>query len=488
MPLALSSNELARIGPSKLRVFVSSTSEDLRDYRAVARLVILDMGWYPEMMEHFGAMPKATVAACHEKLKQCDLLLLIVGFRRGWVPTPEQGGSGQDSITALELAYARELGIPILALLASETWPGNLWEDDAAARAWIKKFRDEINLPAQIFDYEVPTAAGSQSFPAFRALLRGTLVSHQERILSKEATPERTDPLSQLESARATLGSGRCIPFIGHGVYGEGPLSTTAIIHALGQVHEASLATVAEYRERFLRGRENLLTRLEEIIREQAKEAAVPSVYELLVTMRPPLIVSATYDLMLEQLLEERAKQKIWIVCHVIHSLGGADSGKVLVFHGLDDKTPELSLADKVNPRSTRETYIVYKPLGSPLLNRRLDPDLGIDTVVVTERDHLALLARLEHQSTGLPTAFCRYLQRYPLVFLGYTMDVWHYRLVLSVLQSIGQPGQPPVGLAVRQPTSEVEGSAWRRLGVELLPMDLESFTARIGLLSAAQP
>jgi Domain of unknown function (DUF4062)/SIR2-like domain len=477
-----------RSSARKLRVFVSSTSEDLRDYRAVARLVILDMGWHPEMMEHFGATSNPTVQACYEKLKECDLLLLIVAFRRGWVPTVERGGNGQDSMTALELAYARERGIPILAVLASETWPGNRWEDDAAARDWIRRFRGEINLPAVFFDHEVPTAAESTSLPLFRALLRSTLVGHQERLLREESPTDRADSLGQLESARATLRSGRCVPFIGHGVYGDGPLSTKAIIQALGDVHEPSLATVAEYRERFLRGRENLVTRLEEIIVEQAEQAAVPPAYELLTTMRPPLIVSATCDLMLEQLLEERSKQKVWIVCHVIHSLGGGDSGKVIVFQGVDDNSPKLSLADKVTLLSTNENYIIYKPLGSPLLNRRLDPDLGIDTVVVTEGDHLSLLSRLEHQSTGLPTALCRFLQRFPLVFLGYALDVWHYRLVLSVLQSIGRRGQPPIGLAVRRPTSDVEGSAWSRLGVELLAMDLESFTASIGPVSVAQP
>src|SRR5215470_5973812 len=115
----------------KLRVFVSSTSEDLSEYRAVARLVILDMGWDPEMMEHFGALPTPTVDACYQKLKDCDLLLLIVAFRKGWVPTTEEGGNGYESVTALELDYARKHNIPVLALLARDTWPGKLWDRDA---------------------------------------------------------------------------------------------------------------------------------------------------------------------------------------------------------------------------------------------------------------------------------------------------------------------------------------------------------------------
>src|SRR4051812_9437332 len=89
---------------SNLKVFVSSTSEDLRDYRAAARNVVLDLGWQPQMMEHFGASALPTVDVCLEQLEECDLVLLFVAFRRGWVPNQAQGGDDKSSITSLELA------------------------------------------------------------------------------------------------------------------------------------------------------------------------------------------------------------------------------------------------------------------------------------------------------------------------------------------------------------------------------------------------
>ena len=117
-----------------IKVFISSTSLDLKDYRAVARNVILDIGWHPIMMEHFGTSPEPTVEACCRRVDDSNVFLLIMAFRRGWVPLEDKGGNGTDSMTTLELARAREKGIPILTLLASETWPGNLWEDDPEAR------------------------------------------------------------------------------------------------------------------------------------------------------------------------------------------------------------------------------------------------------------------------------------------------------------------------------------------------------------------
>jgi predicted ATPase/class 3 adenylate cyclase len=196
-----------------LRVFVSSTSEDLKEYRAVARLATLDMNWHPEMMEHVGPTPTETVDACYEKLKECGLLLLIVAFRRGWVPTTEQGGNGQDSITALELDYAREHDISVLALLATDSWPGDLWEHEQAARDWIEKFRQQINLPAGFFDRELPTSSGD--LPNFRALIRTALSSYKERLLRDETTSDGGDPTSQLESARQVLSSGQVVPPMG---------------------------------------------------------------------------------------------------------------------------------------------------------------------------------------------------------------------------------------------------------------------------------
>ena len=108
-----------------LRVFISSTAEDLRDWRLAARDVVLDLGWHPELLnEHGGADARPTVKMCRERLADCDLVVLLVAFRRGWVPDVDAGGDGMQSITAIELAQARELGIPVLVFLAEDTWPG----------------------------------------------------------------------------------------------------------------------------------------------------------------------------------------------------------------------------------------------------------------------------------------------------------------------------------------------------------------------------
>jgi hypothetical protein len=232
----------------KVRVFVSSTSEDLAEYRAAARLVILDVGWDPSMQEHMGARPDDTVDACRTLVEQSDVLLLMVAFRRGWIPTVDQGGNGLDSITSLELAHARQRNIPVLIMLASDTWPGKLWDKGDEAVAWQDRFRGQLNKPAVFFEWE--DAAGA--LPVFRAKVREVLLGQKARLLEQKARTAQSPSVDDyVRGASDGLAGGTSIPFLGPGVYGTGPLSSDELVRALLGCSANStdcLATAAEYR------------------------------------------------------------------------------------------------------------------------------------------------------------------------------------------------------------------------------------------------
>jgi hypothetical protein len=479
-------------GDKMLRVFVSSTSEDLKEYRGVARLVILDMGWHPEMMEHFEANPNPTVEACYEDLKRCQLMILIVAFRRGWVPSRVQGGDGQKSITALELEYARKNKIDVLAFRANDDWPGRLWEREPTASEWIEKFRKDLNLVAPEFGYEEhPTKEA-----VFGTNLKRALVSYHQMRLERSIDSSVSD-MENFDGASARMRSGRCIPFLGHGVYGKGPLSICALRQALednackscekpGDACErSSPATFAEYLERS-KARDVFLDNLKKAItyqQEQLRKAALPPLYALLQKLKPPLIVSATEDLLLEEELSSVGKGCL-ILCHAIRSQHGNEhDGKVLVFNGSEDNDPKVCPADKIylgnehEKESSGKPYIVYKPLGSPLLHSKLD----FDTVVMTEADYGLLLRRLGNIETGMPGILPTLFQANPPIFLGYPMDVWHYRLLGQVFQSIGLTGSrlKPY-FAVRKAVDRMEELAWGSLEVKLLPMDPNAFAIQV--------
>jgi Domain of unknown function (DUF4062)/SIR2-like domain len=474
---------------AKLRVLVSSTSEDLRDYRAVARNVILDLDWHPRMMEHFGASSQVTVEACRREVEECELVLLFVSFRRGWVPSAAEGGNGKDSITALELAHARSLKKPVLAMLTSETWPGNLWEDDGDARSWVKQFRAGLNLPAEFFDHEpVTSGENERQLPGFRAKVRQLLVGHQERLLrERPAEGKSTTGLEYFRSACDDLYEGRSIPFISSGIYGTGPLSPRALAQDLltdavaeGLVTDAeldgqSLATCAEYCERLSGSREAFLQKFNKIVRQQEAQATPLPVYTLLASIpQPPLIVCATFDRLLDQTFAAAGRTYVTI-SHVLRSADGRHDGEVLVLR--PGTAPEFCLADKVSVADT--DAVVYRPFGAPSLHEKVDPKFKLDTVVVTESDHVAFLRRLENQSTGIPEQLRVALGRRPLLFLGYALDVWQYRLMMQVFQPAGPRETVSVPRAVRVVGGAMEEIVWKRLSADVIRLDPNEFATR---------
>ncbi len=89
------------------KVFISSTSEDLKPHRAAARDAGIAAGFLPIQMEYFPASGEhLPLETCLEKVTDADLLVVIVAHRYGWVP-PDQGGDEHKSITWLECEQAR---------------------------------------------------------------------------------------------------------------------------------------------------------------------------------------------------------------------------------------------------------------------------------------------------------------------------------------------------------------------------------------------
>lgn len=128
-------------------------------------------------MEHGPADPRPIVDVCREWVHDCDLVVLVVAFRRGWVPDAAKGGDGASSITALEIAEADRLQRPVLAFFADDHWPGKLWDDDEEARAWVKRFRANLNRTAKFFSWEA-----DPKLPSFRALISQELANYRTRL------------------------------------------------------------------------------------------------------------------------------------------------------------------------------------------------------------------------------------------------------------------------------------------------------------------
>jgi hypothetical protein len=479
--------ELIIPSEKKPNVYISSTSEDLKDYRAVARAAVAEAKCNPVMKENFGPNSEYSVAACKKQLRECDLVIFLVAFQLSYVPAQNQGGTGMDSITALEWKYAQEdpkKDVLIFLSNENEHWSKGTDKEE------INNFRSLLGTPDGFFEYEESADSDATAPTKFRKLVLTALASYKEKKQSTASTVG-ADSL-EFRGASARVLSRNFIPFLGPGVYGHGPLSVCALRKALDDescqscdnlqesCQKSSLATVAEFY--FLSADRNdlLLPKLKQIFDKQAQTVQVPPIYDLVKQIKPPLIVSTTLDLLLERTLWDGGKQRCLILCHAIRTHGKKKG--ILIFDGPQDNSPDCQPADGITAINLDEewkkpieqrAYIVYKPLGSPLL-----PSNEYDTVVITEEDYQVLLTLLGSKESGVPAAFTTCFLNCPPIFLGYPMDVWHYRLMGQFFKSISvtEKGKFAVSLA----KLPLEQKAWNSLGVKLVSMDLSVFSQQV--------
>lgn len=121
-----------------MKAFISSTSEDLADYRAAAREVCARLSLIPVGMEDFESMGVGATAGSQSKVKESNVYVGIIANRYGYIE------AGHDkSVTELEFEYAGRLGLDRLCFLADAAarLPGYPGEDQAKLAA----FKAQIN-------------------------------------------------------------------------------------------------------------------------------------------------------------------------------------------------------------------------------------------------------------------------------------------------------------------------------------------------------
>jgi hypothetical protein len=149
------------VSPATVRTipiaFISSTSEDLQEYRDKARDAALRAEFMPRMMEYFAASGEhPPLKACLAKIagssseRPADVLVVIVAHRYGWVPQ-DQPGSERKSITWLECEKAKENGKEILGFLVDEkhSWAADSREENRLAQA-AKQGKASPELMAEV--------------------------------------------------------------------------------------------------------------------------------------------------------------------------------------------------------------------------------------------------------------------------------------------------------------------------------------------------
>jgi hypothetical protein len=184
------------------------------------------------------------------------------------------------------------------------------------------------------------------------------------------------------------------------------------------------------------------------------------------------LIVSTTYDTLLEEAFDEVDKKYV-VVTYLLHGDSHTDRGQVAIRYSDRRERVEKCLAQEL-VIDLSQWSVIYKIQGTFGL---FDPnsDEEIDSLVVTEEDYLALVTLLEHPQTIIPNYLARQFKKCMFLFLGYSITDWHRRAILDAIQRKGnfRRIQP---YAVRQAVTEFERLYWESKRVRVLETELHEF------------
>lgn len=152
-----------------LKVFVSSTSVDLKDHRQVINdLIARRLNQQLIAMEDFGSYPLDATEVSTARVDDCDLFLGIYAFRYGH--TPEDGGP---SITEMEYDYARLKGKRCLCYFMDEAQRPATGDEDEGKQRRLALFKRRIDSELVRSTFTSPEDLSMKVASDFARLLQG---------------------------------------------------------------------------------------------------------------------------------------------------------------------------------------------------------------------------------------------------------------------------------------------------------------------------
>jgi hypothetical protein len=127
--------------PGKVRVFISSTMEDLANERQSVVQQVAGLGLEPVNAE--GLLPNGAGSwdLLADEIENSHIFVLLMGDRYGWIPDRGPGAARDKSVTHLEVDLARASGLPILPFVKRLKYGADSASPDAIRR---DKFRKEV--------------------------------------------------------------------------------------------------------------------------------------------------------------------------------------------------------------------------------------------------------------------------------------------------------------------------------------------------------
>lgn len=300
--------------PVKIRVFVSSTMEDLANERAAVVEAIKRLNFEPVNAE--GILPTGGTSweVLDAEIRSSLICVLIQGERYGWIPTEGYGAGKGKSVTHLEVEIARNQKIPVLPFLKKLKYGADSTSPDAVLR---DKFRKEIGDWKDGFfrgEFNLALDLGEKVFHALLDVLTGSYLrtAVQARVQQAVAPISEKPAFTQMSSssAYASTSAPQEVLFAGAGMsLSAGLPSAVALAGILGQAlgldpsltPRHGLAQLFEAAEEAL-GRNRIIQIVDDLLNPPLP--VEPTSAHVAAVRRFPIILTTNYDRLFERACE----------------------------------------------------------------------------------------------------------------------------------------------------------------------------------------
>jgi hypothetical protein len=230
--------------------------------------------------------------------------------------------------------------------------------------------------------------------------------------------------------------------------------------------------------------------RLDEKLRRSLAEKPLPpnALHNLLARIaceRPMALITTNYDDLIELALRDHKVPFDLFVVAIDKSVAGAGVQGITLFRQdgrdkLEPVTGEQELLDvniELDSGDVRlKRTVLFKIHGHIDRTRKAD-----DTFVITEEDYVSFLGRMGSGNSVIPADLAPLLQSRRLLFLGYGLRDWNFRVLLDRLTRMRL--QAMRSYAIAYDIEPAESRLWERRNVQVFSGDLNHF---VPLLHAA--
>jgi hypothetical protein len=241
------------------------------------------------------------------------------------------------------------------------------------------------------------------------------------------------------------------------------------------------LTKISQYLEEGPADRSFILSKVKELFNDNIHDNYECSFSKFLTEIPPevipPLIVSTNYDSVVECALQNLGIPYISIT-HILR--GSKYAGRLLCYSSIKDPICEDNIMTKsevdefwMEKTETNPHIItIYKMHGSA----KCCSFEQLDSIVLTENDYTDFMA--QDLIRSIPTCIVDILRKNRLLFLGYSLSDWNFRVLLRKISNIQKNENISLKKhwAILLNTDDVETAFWDHRGVRVYCASLDEF------------